>query len=308
MKILIYGAGVQGSFLAHVLDNAGHEVKILARGQRAIQLKENGIVIRHYFQRKTTVDKIEVVEELKNDDLYDMIFVMMKYNDFQSVLPILSKNVSENIVLVGNNVTASEMQEYINEHSAAKKNVIFGFQISGGMRRGAEVVAIRFDAGEMKVGCLAGDVPDAITKAFESTKYKITLEKDIDAWLKTHAAMIPAMNFAAYIKDNNFKAVAKDNELLREAVETMGESYGILDALGYDLVPKAQANFFRNHEHMAFLFLKLYHRLPMANFVAGSIEEIFKMSDDLLALKRGLDLPTPNLESLMHKAHVKRDN
>lgn len=309
MRILIYGAGVQGSFLAHILDDGGHEVSILARGKRATKLKEDGVVIRHYFQRKTTVNKIAVIEELRADDVYDIIFVTMKYNDFPNVLPILAQNASENIVLVGNNATAAEMQAYIEEHSASKKNVVFGFQISGGKRTNDAVIAIRFDGGEMKVGSLTGAIPfkDALTEAFARTKYKITFEADIDAWYKNHIAMIPAMNFAAYIKDNDFKAVARDDALLKEAVASMGESYAILETLGYDLIPEAQASFFRKHKRAAFWFLKLYHRLPMASFVDGSIEEIFKLSEDFCAMKKGLDLPTPNLEGLMIKAYHKRD-
>jgi 2-dehydropantoate 2-reductase len=307
MKILVYGAGVQGSFLAHILDNGGHEVRILARGNRAKRLKENGIVIRHYFQRKTTVNRIAVVEELKADDFYDIIFVTMKYNDFQSVLPILAQNTSENIVLVGNNATAAEMRAYIEGHSAGKKNVIFGFQISGGKRTDDAVIAIRFNGGEMKVGSLTGIIPfkAALEKAFARTKYKITFEADIDAWLKNHIAMIPAMNFAAYIRDNDFKAVAKDNALLKEAVASMGECYAILDGLDYEFIPKAQANFFRKHARLAFLFLKLYHRLPMAKFVDGSFEEIIELSNDFYKLKEGVYLPTPNLDNLMRKAYEK---
>lgn len=307
MKILVYGAGVQGSFLAHILEDGGHDVKILARGKRAKQLRENGVVIRHYFQRKTSINKIEVVEELKNDDLYDIIFVTMKYNDFQSVLPIIAQNISENIVLVGNNATASEMQEYLKSHSDTKKNIVFGFQISGGKKTDDMMFAIRFDAGEMKVGSLAGDIPfkAAMEKAFERTKYKITFESNIDAWLKNHIAMIPAINFLTYIKDNDFKAVARDNELLKEAVASMRESYDILEALGYEMIPQNQAYFIRKHKHMVFWFLKIYHRLPMANFVAGSFEEIKKLCDDFYEMKKGLDLPTPNLDSLMRKAYEK---
>jgi len=307
MKILVYGAGVQGSFLAHIFDEGGHDVKILAREKRAQQLRTSGVVIRHYFQRKTTINKIEVISKLNEDDFYDIVFVTMKYNDFQSVLPILSQNISENIVLVGNNVTASEMQGYIKTHSTTKKNIVFGFQISGGKRTEDKVVAIRFDNGEMKVGSLTGEIPfkAALEKAFEHTKYKLTFESNIDAWLKNHAAMIPAMIFATYIKDNNVKAVAQDNELLKEAVSSMSECYGILESLGYEMIPKKQANFVRKHKHITFWFLKIYHRLPMANFVAGGIGEVKMLCDDFYQMKKGLDLPTPNLDSLMRKAYEK---
>lgn len=61
MRILVYGAGVLGSYLAHELVRVGHNVTMLARGQRADELEKNGNVIRHYFQFKTTVHNVRVI-------------------------------------------------------------------------------------------------------------------------------------------------------------------------------------------------------------------------------------------------------
>ncbi|NRZ44230.1 ketopantoate reductase [Clostridium beijerinckii] len=52
MKILVYGAGVLGSYLAHVLIRGGNDVTLLARNERFKELKNNGLVIRHYIQCK----------------------------------------------------------------------------------------------------------------------------------------------------------------------------------------------------------------------------------------------------------------
>ena len=43
MKILIYGAGVLGSYLAHVLVRADNDVTLLARGTRLEELREQGL-------------------------------------------------------------------------------------------------------------------------------------------------------------------------------------------------------------------------------------------------------------------------
>ena len=102
MKILVFGAGVLGSYLAHALIRGGNDVTILARGKREAELRQDGLVIRHYFQRKTTVDEVKVIASLQPGDVYDLIFVVMKYNDFPAVLPILAENRSSHIVLVGN--------------------------------------------------------------------------------------------------------------------------------------------------------------------------------------------------------------
>lgn len=102
------GAGVLGSYLAHVLVRGGNDVTALARGRRTEELKRDGIVI--LIQRKTTVDRTHVIESLAENDTYDLIFVVMKYTDFPAILPILAKNRSRNILLVGNNTDADQME------------------------------------------------------------------------------------------------------------------------------------------------------------------------------------------------------
>ena len=47
MKILVIGAGVLGSFYAARLKESGQDVTVLARGKRAEQLREYGIVIKN---------------------------------------------------------------------------------------------------------------------------------------------------------------------------------------------------------------------------------------------------------------------
>jgi 2-dehydropantoate 2-reductase len=51
MKILVYGAGVLGSLYAARLADSGNDVTILARGQRLIDIRANGIVLDGYHSR-----------------------------------------------------------------------------------------------------------------------------------------------------------------------------------------------------------------------------------------------------------------
>ena len=51
MRILIYGAGIQGSYLAHSLINGNNDVTLLARGKRKKKLITNGLVLHHSIQR-----------------------------------------------------------------------------------------------------------------------------------------------------------------------------------------------------------------------------------------------------------------
>ena len=48
MEILVYGAGVVGSQYAARLRQAGHMVTLLARGERAAQMRDHGIVLEAF--------------------------------------------------------------------------------------------------------------------------------------------------------------------------------------------------------------------------------------------------------------------
>jgi 2-dehydropantoate 2-reductase len=65
MKILVYGAGVMGSYLAFELYNAKHQVTVLARGNRFNFLKDNGIVINHIIQKKKLFLKFPLLMNIR---------------------------------------------------------------------------------------------------------------------------------------------------------------------------------------------------------------------------------------------------
>ena len=77
MKILVYGAGAIGTLLIHYLCKAGNEVTVVARSTYK-ELKKNGIVIRHYIQKTTTVDHPRIVRKAPADERYDIVFSVMQ--------------------------------------------------------------------------------------------------------------------------------------------------------------------------------------------------------------------------------------
>ena len=73
MKVLVYGSGVIGSYLAHVLWSAGNDVMVLARGVWKQHLEKNGLTIRHHLQRKVTRDHPKVIGDISEDDIYNAV-------------------------------------------------------------------------------------------------------------------------------------------------------------------------------------------------------------------------------------------
>ncbi|MDE7176764.1 MAG: NAD-binding protein [Lachnospiraceae bacterium] len=127
MKILVYGAGVIGCELAHVLKKGGNDVTLLARGEWKNTLGRSGLVIKHYLQMKTTKDNIKVTGCLNPDDEYDIIFVVMQADQVPDVLAALAANVSQYVVFIGNNPWTEKTEAAVRSGSSVKKEVAFGF-------------------------------------------------------------------------------------------------------------------------------------------------------------------------------------
>ncbi|WP_138751295.1 ketopantoate reductase family protein [Paenibacillus sinopodophylli] len=304
MRVLVYGMGVLGSYLAHALIRGGNDVTVLARGKRAEQLKQDGLVIRHYFQLKNTIDQVKVIHELQVDDHYDLIFVVMKYNDFSAVLPILAENQSQNIVLVGNNADAHGMLSILQEKSIVKKNVGFGFQISAGTREeSGRVICIR-GGGQMLLGSIDGEIPfkPLLDHVFKEAKYKLSYHEDMDAWLKSHIVPIVALNSIGFLHNGDVKKVSKDKRLLKQAISVMDEGFEILEKSGYTITPASQVNSIRKHKKAVYYALKIVHKLPFMKWVDGSFSEIAALFDSFGKLKQPLNIATPHWDELENKA------
>ena len=88
MRILVYGAGVLGCELAHVLlQNKKNDVTLLARGEWKERIDQKGLIIRQWAQRKTTVDRVRTIDVLAPEDFYDLVFVVLQAGQLPDVLP-----------------------------------------------------------------------------------------------------------------------------------------------------------------------------------------------------------------------------
>ena len=238
MRILVFGAGVLGCNLARNLFRAGKDVALLARGNWAEEIKKNGLRIKDKFSPRVSVSHIPVVTELKSEDLYDAIFVVMRYTQIEAILDTLRENRTKNIIFVGNNVRARAVADLLPE-----KNVMFAFASSAGHREPDRVASV--DLKKITIGQLLGapSNEELIGQIFENTKYKVTYEPNMEDYLLCHAAFVLPAAFACYKTDGNLKKLKGNTAYLSRMIDANIEGYRAIKNACHEILPKDDENF-----------------------------------------------------------------
>jgi len=237
MKILVYGAGVIGSMFAYKLKTGGNDVSILARGKRLQNLKQYGLVIRDDLFHKEYKTSIDVVESLDKDDFYDVILVIMQRQQVSQILPILKENISPSIIFIGNNPSGAD--EYLDH--IEKERIILGFGGPGGYREDYRIIAAYVENVILYVGELDGKISDRLKKIeneFTNSGIKVDLSKNINAWLKTHAALISPLAMGSYAARHRNIKLGDDIELVNLALNAFKENIKALIYLDIPILPK----------------------------------------------------------------------
>ena len=239
-RVLVFGAGVLGSYLAHVLCAAGNDVTVIARGSWADTL-EKGLTIRHHLQHRTTVDHPRVIRQA-DDSHYDYVFAVMPYPKMRLILDDLAGLDCDTLCLVGNNLEPARMQDYISAQSArGRKTLYFGFQMSAGKKTDRGLICERLGASGMDIGHLHSE-PNAEEKAelkalFRGTGYKLNWQRDMEGYLWGHVAAIMPIGYAAYISGGDLTKTSRD--MRRLMIEASGEIYKKLQQKG---IPNTEAD------------------------------------------------------------------
>ncbi|AAK79439.1 2-dehydropantoate 2-reductase [Clostridium acetobutylicum] len=306
MKILIYGAGVLGSYAAYELKRVGHEVTILARSSRYEELKEKGLVIRHWFQRKTTKNKINVVKELLPEEYYDAVFIVMQSSQTNAILPVITANVKCPLfVFVGNQDKAKDISEKIKSTSKSNPRVLFGFFSIGGRREGGKVISVHTKHPDFDIGDLEGrdDYKIIIEKIFKETSFKLHYHVNMDDFFKTHIVVIMPLAYLAYMSNCDLRKIAWNRKALNAVIDAMIEGHEVLIKLGHKVDPESSERLLRNHRKVAYLGLKVCAMTPLgklgiSDHCKSGWREMEYLDKRLLEWAKKSNLETPNINKL----------
>lgn len=200
-RILFFGAGVIGSTYAIKFIKAGYKVTMLARSNRLKTLRENGL---QYYEKDLIKNlKVDIIEKLEPNDIYDYIFVPVRYEQAESALFALKDNQSKNIITMTNNSKGYSTWENI----LGKGRLLPAFPSAGGCITDG-VLHSKF-APKVVQPTIFGEINGQITERartlgnlFNTAKISYSIVKNMDAMQKTHAAVDIALSKCLYSGDD----------------------------------------------------------------------------------------------------------
>lgn len=230
MRIIILGAGVQGTLFGVRLARAGHDVTFIARGMRSEELRRLGAVIEGALDLRTDTLQLPVAERLEPDIRADLCLVAVRREQITSVLPTLSAATSiTRIVFMVNHANGSE--ELFK--ALGRKRVVLAFPgAAGSIEAGVDrYVEVSEQATVVEAKALD------IISLFEGAGFRVAPVKDMDAWLRRHAVFVTAFAGAIYEARGDARSLGANRERVRDLILAVREGWSVLDRRGVEPAP-----------------------------------------------------------------------
>lgn len=268
----------------------------MARNKTYENLKNNGLIIKHKLGKRS-VDHFNVIDKLEENDIYDVIFVVSRFSSLDSIVKIIEKNKSKNIVFVGNNMNA---EKYMN---IKDKNILFAFFMAAGKKYDGYINSICLN--KIEIGRTDGkDISNEFIKSiFKETKIKVTIENKMNDYLKTHACAVLPLVFASYKVDGNLKLLKKDKEYSLLIMDAIIEGYDVLKKLGYEILPKGEyENCVNKKKKCAFIYRFMFSnfigKMCISDHAMSAREEFILLDNEFEKLKKKSKIETKVYDKL----------
>ncbi|MDR0206492.1 MAG: hypothetical protein LBI45_04465 [Bacteroidales bacterium] len=296
-KILFFGAGVIGSLYAGKLALSGQNVTVLARDKRLEELQQKGLVL---FSEKFGEEnpEISVISELKSDDIYDYVFVTLRNDNLNEVLPVLSRNQSENFVFMVN--TPNGYSDWI-EHLGEKK-IIVAFPGAGGKVENGIVYyqLTQKIVQPTTLGEIDGKDSERtaiLKKIIKQAGFPAAISKNMDSWQKSHVGMVCPLAYGFYYDGGNNYTLSKNKKAIILICKSLKENFIFLHKSKYGVEP-SKLNIYRIIP--TFLLSKILSKVfntkwaetVMCNHALSARQEMEILTSDFIQLaeKNGVEL------------------
>ncbi len=305
MKILMYGAGVLGSLYAARLQESGQDVSILARGERLADIRQHGIVLENTATGKRTTTFVNAVEQLAPEDAYDLVVVLVRKNQVSGVLPVLAANRhTPNVLFMVNN--PSGPKEWAD--ALGSKRVLLGFPGAGGARQGHVIgyTIVPRLVQPTTFGELGGRPTPRVMQiagAFKAAGFPVSISNNMDAWQKTHVAVVSPIANGIYMAGGDNYRLARTPEGVRLVVRAIREGFRVLRALDTPVTPSKLGILEWIPEPLLVTVLRRvfntkFSEIAMTQHANAARDEMKQLADEYKALASATSVPTPAIDRL----------
>jgi len=302
-RILVVGAGVNGSVCAAELHRAGFNVTMLARRQRYQEINERGIEIENPLNGVRTVTRVPVIDHLAADDVYDYILVVVRKNQVQELLPSLTQNHSPCVVFMVN--TALGPEQWI--AALGTDRVMLGFVFAGGRREGSLVRAMRAKAASAPFGEASGAITPRLMRfigILNRAGLKSRVEPHMPDWLANHATMVAPLAMLILKHGCDNYALARSGSDLHLLAASVPETQAVLRANGRRILPRAHAVIGALPRFVLAAILRLllaskYGEIGAAWHCSQAPDEMHQLAKELKELVERSGLPVPALRRIL---------
>ena len=302
MRILVYGAGPIGSYLAGKLSESKLDVTLLARGGRLRSLSRYRVVLKTYEGVETTRVRVPLLERLGPEEAYDLVMVALGKNFYSGALPFLAANISTpNVLFVGNNVEGpGEMVRLL-----GRERVLLGFPEFKAELDGREVEYAIGEKPSLRLGDLNGGESERLSwlkGVLEGAGFEVNVSPNMEAWLKCHASLVLPLSGAFIRAGRDLDKLSKDRDALVLILKAMREGLGVIKTLNIPVLPSN----LRRIEQVPNMLTGTYARRLLKRrdleYVLESGEKVQEemrvLADEFQELKASTSLETPALDEV----------
>jgi 2-dehydropantoate 2-reductase len=221
MRVLVVGAGVIGCVYAGHLAQAGHEVALLARGSRLDELRRAGLRLRRWGGTELT-PVVTITGEVPAAPLDLVIVAVRREQALQGAVQAAGAAAST-VMLFGNYAGMIADLAVAVGHERA----VAGFPGVGGRVDRDCVTYTLIEQQPTVVGTIGAPAESVrtIASSLREAGFRTTVERDMDGWLGSHAALVVPMAAAIRTAGGRADALAARRDLLRLAVRATRSTY-----------------------------------------------------------------------------------
>lgn len=223
MNIAIIGLGGIGSTFAFQLARAGHQITVIARGQRLEQLTRDQAIVTTAGERA----EVRVAGSLDPTIAFDLVLVTVLAPQVDAVLPSLQASAAKTVMFMFN--TFEPFARLRDAVGAAR--FAFGFPA---------ILANVQDAGRLEStivtrGQITTVTDGGLAEVFTQAGIASVVHADMESWLRTHAAMVVPFMIAV-ARSHERRAGLSWNESWKLA-NALDEGMGLVKKLGNAITP-----------------------------------------------------------------------